>query len=458
MEIRVRPATENDFEAVNSLRAQVNALHVQGRPDIFKPGFCEELQAHLKTYLASENNAVIVAEADGQIAGFAMVDYIARPEGPYTLARSFYHVAEIGVDPAHQRRGVATALTEYMKNDALQRGFSKIELDVWAFNESALTFYKKAGFTTYRRYMELPLADTQVTFPETWRDGDLKYAVIVALYRGKWIFCRHRERNTWELPGGHREPGETIEAAARRELYEETGAVDFDLAPLGAYAVVRSGVPTCGMLYAARVRALEGTLHSEIETIKIAAALPASWTYPDIQPKLLCRAAALGYGAAPAGGGTVHLICGQICSGKSTYARRLAGEKNAVILSSDDLTAVLPCDHDLSYPIVRNFMVKKALEIAHRGTDVILDWGFWHSSDRAEITETVRESGLDCKWYYMQASRETINAHAAKRNAAPGPGEFYADDGLLQKCAAQFEPPLPGEMDVVIDIKEEDNP
>lgn len=161
MEIRIRPATENDFEAINNLRAQVNALHVQGRPDIFKPGFCEELQGHLKMYLASETNAVIAADADGQIVGFAMVDYIMRPESPYNLARSFYHVAEIGVDPAFQRKGVATALTAYMKKDALQRGFPSIELDVWAFNESALAFYEKAGFTTYRRFMELPLKEDQ---------------------------------------------------------------------------------------------------------------------------------------------------------------------------------------------------------------------------------------------------------------------------------------------------------
>ena len=54
-------------------------------------------------------------------------------------------------------------------------------------------------------------------------DGKLKYAVIAARYEGKWVFCRHRERDTWEIPGGHREPGEDIADTARRELWEETG-------------------------------------------------------------------------------------------------------------------------------------------------------------------------------------------------------------------------------------------
>lgn len=159
MEIRIRPANEADAAAVNRLRAQVNALHVQGRPDIFKPGFGEALQNHLAAYFDSETNGVLVAEAGDQIVGFAMVDYIDRPESDYNLARRFYHVAEFGVDPAWRRRGVASALMASMKADARARGFHKIELDAWAFNKGALAFYEAMGFETYRRFMELPLND-----------------------------------------------------------------------------------------------------------------------------------------------------------------------------------------------------------------------------------------------------------------------------------------------------------
>ena len=159
MEIRIRPANEADTEAVNRLRAQVNALHVQGRPDIFKPGFGEALQNHLAAYFDSETNGVLVAEAGDRIIGFAMVDYIDRPASDYNLTRRFYHVAEFGVDPAWQRRGVASALMQSMQADARARGFQKIELDVWAFNEGALAFYEAMGFQTYRRFMELPLSD-----------------------------------------------------------------------------------------------------------------------------------------------------------------------------------------------------------------------------------------------------------------------------------------------------------
>lgn len=155
MPIIIRPARREELDRVNALRRQVNALHVQGRPGHFKPGFGPELQARLFEAFDSERFGVIVAADGADILGFAVVQYVHRPEGPYTLPLDFYHVEEFGVDAAHRRRGVATALVTYMKTDAKARGFSRLDLDVWAFNDSALAFYEAAGFTTYRRYMEL---------------------------------------------------------------------------------------------------------------------------------------------------------------------------------------------------------------------------------------------------------------------------------------------------------------
>ncbi|MDO4866745.1 MAG: GNAT family N-acetyltransferase [Clostridia bacterium] len=157
MSIVVRPARREELARVNELRRQVNDLHVEGRPRHFKPGFGPELQAHVYDQLESDRFDVLVALADGEIAGFATVQFVRRPEGPYTLPLDFYHVEEFGVDAAFRRRGVATALVEYMKRDARERGFNRLDLDVWAFNDDALAFYEAVGFQTYRRYMELNL-------------------------------------------------------------------------------------------------------------------------------------------------------------------------------------------------------------------------------------------------------------------------------------------------------------
>ena len=124
----------------------------------------------------------------------------------------------------------------------------------------------------------------QITFcqPQRIEDTLLKYAVIVARYQDKWVFVRHKQRQTWEIPGGHREPGETIDQTALRELREETGAVEAELQPVAVYQAT-----DYGMLYFAKIKSL-GNLpeDSEIGEISLMDTLPKALTYPEIQPFL----------------------------------------------------------------------------------------------------------------------------------------------------------------------------
>lgn len=76
---------------------------------------------------------------------------------------------------------------------------------------------------------------TSVRFYEEVADELLKFAVIIAKHKGKWVFCKHRERDTYELCGGHREEGEAIIDTAKRELYEESGALTFDMHAICVY-------------------------------------------------------------------------------------------------------------------------------------------------------------------------------------------------------------------------------
>lgn len=109
----------------------------------------------------------------------------------------------------------------------------------------------------------------EVKFYDKVEDSLLKFAVIIAKTEGKWIFCKHKERDTLEVPGGHREAGEAILETAKRELKEETGAVDFHIRPVCVYSVKGK--------------------------TRVSEDLTDNWTYPLIQPKLIQEARYRGY-------------------------------------------------------------------------------------------------------------------------------------------------------------------
>lgn len=126
----------------------------------------------------------------------------------------------------------------------------------------------------------------------TVKDEELKFAVIVSKLNNKFVYVRHKERNTWEVPGGHRELNEAIDTTAERELKEETGAIKFNIRPICDYLCdysieEKKTDSSYGRLYYAEIEKLGKLPDFEIEEVKLFDNMPDALTYPEIQPILI---------------------------------------------------------------------------------------------------------------------------------------------------------------------------
>ena len=121
----------------------------------------------------------------------------------------------------------------------------------------------------------------KVKFYEKADDALFQFAVIITRTEGNYVFCKHRQRETLEVPGGHREPGEAILDTAKRELYEESGITDCKLIPLWDYeqkwgdGVGRNN----GRVYFAEVHALGELPESEMSRVELFESVPENYTY-----------------------------------------------------------------------------------------------------------------------------------------------------------------------------------
>lgn len=119
-----------------------------------------------------------------------------------------------------------------------------------------------------------------------------KFVVILSVYKEKIMLSRHKQRTTWEMQGGHIESGETPKEAAERELYEESGAVKYQIKPAFDYWAGEGEDGANGMVFVARIEEIGTLPESEMKEVSFFEHLPENLTYPDITPVLFQKALA----------------------------------------------------------------------------------------------------------------------------------------------------------------------
>ena len=148
MSIEIRTATKNDAAAISMLNADVQALHAQALPWRFKPPGAFT-PADAEQLLAQAGHVGFVAHVDGAPAGYVVAQLVRHAESAFHHAHSLMYVHQISVLPNFRRRGVGRALLDAVKAHGEANGVSLLALDAWAFNETALAFFRSYGLVDY---------------------------------------------------------------------------------------------------------------------------------------------------------------------------------------------------------------------------------------------------------------------------------------------------------------------
>jgi ribosomal protein S18 acetylase RimI-like enzyme len=153
----IRKATSDDIPAVSELNQTVQMLHVSHAPHLFKAPADGALafRSWFEKVLIDPDSTVLVAERDGAAVGYVYAQEIRREETWIRPAQRFILLHHIAVATLFQNAGIGTALVIALFQVANTNGVSRLELDVWAFNTPAKSFFSKFGFSVFNHRMEV---------------------------------------------------------------------------------------------------------------------------------------------------------------------------------------------------------------------------------------------------------------------------------------------------------------
>ena len=155
----------------------------------------------------------------------------------------------------------------------------------------------------------------------------------------------------------------------------------------------------------------------------------------------------------------VYLICGKICSGKTTYAKKLCKENNAILLSVDEIMLSLfdqCCGEKLHQEYekrIKEYLFEKSLEVLEAKNDVVLDWGFWTKEERDATKEFFKSRNIDCELHYVEVSDDVWEQQINKRNNEILNNEtkaYYLEHNRALEFVSRFKKPDNKEIDIFV--------
>jgi GNAT superfamily N-acetyltransferase len=154
--MEIRRATASEAGIVAQLNREVQQLHAEALPHLFKPPsgdvFPPDAFARL---VANEDSQILIGWLGDTPVGYAYAEFVRRSENAFRYALDLYYIQQIAVDRAYHKRGYGEQLIGAVVELARARGVGRIELDVWAFNHHARGFFARQGFAVFNERMYL---------------------------------------------------------------------------------------------------------------------------------------------------------------------------------------------------------------------------------------------------------------------------------------------------------------
>ena len=154
--IHVRRADPRDAEAIVALMQEVQALHVAGRPDLFKAGGTENA-AETRARMLLPDHFMWVATVDEGVVGYAYGRLSDDPENPWRFAARTFTLDQMGVKHESRGQGIGRALWNAAVDTAKSERAERVVLNVWSFNPGAREFYGRLGFTPFHERLTVEL-------------------------------------------------------------------------------------------------------------------------------------------------------------------------------------------------------------------------------------------------------------------------------------------------------------
>lgn len=157
MDIIIRNASPDDYEALLPLFRQVHEFHVQVRPDLYKENPVPVEQEYFENQLMDGRHHIFVAVLSNETVGVAVTKEEETAENTIVKERKILSIKSLCVAKPHRKKGIGKKLMSFVFDFGRTLKVDGIELGVSEENPSAIEFYKSIGMKTKRRKMEMIL-------------------------------------------------------------------------------------------------------------------------------------------------------------------------------------------------------------------------------------------------------------------------------------------------------------